>query len=66
MNRTSLNALVDLLALLSFIPSLVSGTVLWISRKEGTGAASTRLPCSRSWAWHGPRGRTCISGAALF
>jgi len=35
MNRTSLNTLVDLLALLSFIPSLVSGTVLWILPEGG-------------------------------
>ena len=35
MNRTALNTLVDLVALLSFIPSLVSGTVLWILPEGG-------------------------------
>jgi uncharacterized iron-regulated membrane protein len=35
MNRTALNAFVDLIALLSFIPSLVSGTVLWILPEGG-------------------------------
>jgi hypothetical protein len=64
MKRVTLNAIVDIGALITFIPSLITGLILYLVLPEGSGKSASYLGIIRT-QWINMHNYTSLAFAAL-